>query len=119
MGAVTVECSPRYGPLLAALPVQRVVLRDSAVFAQMLLAGQVAAELRPLVASLRLDPSSLSTPPFPDACVALRSAMDGIWTLEQLRSSRAAPRIVDAAQVFYVSAARAAARKAWSKLCEK
>jgi hypothetical protein len=137
---VTVECSPRFGPLLATLPKQRVTLQNVSTFAQMLLLGLAHAALSPLVSSLRLDPSSLSNirvltfscllllmffvfrsvvaPPYPEACVLLRRAIDGIYSLPLLVAATTKhEELIAAAMLFYVPAAREAAAKAWRIVC--
>lgn len=116
LGCVVAECSPRYGPLGSALPLQRIPFKNGAVFAKLLLTGEAGiSSLAALSSSLRISALSLLTPPFPETCTRLLKVMERVHNMADLAAINR-DTLLDAVLPFYVPAARPAARTAWTNL---
>ncbi len=111
---VVCECSPRFGPLVAALPSQPVVLRDRPdLFAVLLLEGRIFHSLLSLAQHLVMPPRSLLGP------LRIASQTEFVALLKCVCSKSAFQldeQLVTAAGRLYTPAVRDTAKKVWSKL---
>ncbi len=113
--AVLCDCSPRFGPLVAALPVQRVVVRKSDVFAVLLLEGAVFESVFPLAAHLVVPARALLGPLRTAALSDFVVAMRGAVSKATLKID---DQLIAAACRLYLPAVRDAAKKAWTNLTQ-